>query len=145
MMIDRYKVAGAGFAAVMLLLLAGVLVNPPAVEADSHAVFEMRVYTTNPGKLGDLHNRFSQHTNPLFVKHGMRLIGYWTPTETPKSENTLIYVLAYPSREARDASWKAFMNDPVWKAAYADSIKDGKLVNKVDSTFMSPTGYSPIQ
>ena len=145
MMIDRYKVAGAGFAAVMLLLLAGVLVNPPAVEADSHAVFEMRVYTTNPGKLGNLHNRFSQHTNPLFVKHGMRLIGYWTPTEAPKSENTLIYVLAYPSREARDASWKAFMNDPVWKAAYADSIKDGKLVNKVDSTFMSPTGYSPIQ
>ncbi len=144
MMIDRYKFAGAGLAA-MLLLLVAAAVNPPAVEADSHGVFEMRVYTTNPGKLGDLHNRFSQHTNPLFVKHGMRLIGYWTPTEAPKSENTLIYILAYPSREARDKSWKAFMNDPVWKAAYADSIADGKLVQKVDSTFMNATGYSPIQ
>ena len=144
MMIDRYKFAGSGFA-VMLLLLAGVLVNPPAVEADSHGVFEMRVYTTNPGKLADLHNRFSQHTNSLFVKHGMRLIGYWTPTEAPESENTLIYILAYPSREARDKSWEAFQDDPVWKAAYAASIENGKLVKKVDSTFMNATGYSPIQ
>ena len=145
MMFHRYKFSGTCLAAVMLLLPAGVLINPPGAEADSHGVFEMRTYTTHPGKLGDLHKRFSDHTNPLFVKHGMRLIGYWTPTEAPKSENTLVYILAYPSREAREKSWKAFMSDPVWKAAYADSIKDGKLVEKVDSVFMNATGYSPIQ
>ena len=144
-MIHRFKVSRTGMVAGMLLLLAGLLVTPPAVEAEGHGVFEMRTYTTHPGKLGDLHNRFSGHTNALFVKHGMRLIGYWTPTEAPESENTLVYILAYPSREAREKSWTAFRNDPVWKAAYADSIKDGKLVKKVDSVFMSATAYSPIQ
>ena len=142
---DRRKFVGAGVAAMLLVLVGGVLVNPPAAGADSHGVFEMRVYTTHPGKLGDLHNRFSQHTNSLFVKHGMRLIGYWTPTDGPESENTLIYILAYPSREAREKSWKAFGSDPDWKAAYAASIENGKLVKKVDSTFMNATGYSPIQ
>ena len=144
-MIHRSKLSRIGPVAGTLLLLAGFFVSPPSVGAEGHGVFEMRTYTTNPGKLGDLHNRFSGHTNALFVKHGMRLIGYWTPTEAPESENTLVYILAYPSREAREKSWTAFRNDPVWKAAYADSIKDGKLVKKVDSVFMSATGYSPIQ
>ncbi len=142
---DRRKFVGAGVAAMLLLLVGGVFVNPPAAGADSGGVFEMRVYTTHPGKLGDLHNRFSQHTNSLFVKHGIRLIGYWTPTEGPESENTLIYILAYPSREAREKSWKGFMSDPDWKAAYAAAIENGKLVKKVDSKFMNATGYSPIQ
>ncbi len=145
MMVDRRKFVGAGVAAMLLLLVGGVFVNPSAAGADSGGVFEMRVYTTHPGKLGDLHNRFSQHTNSLFVKHGMRLIGYWTPTDGPESENTLIYILAYPSREAREKSWKGFMSDLDWKAAYAASIENGKLVKKVDSTFMNATGYSPIQ
>ncbi len=54
-------------------------------------------------------------------------------------------MLAYPSMEAREASWKAFSDDPAWKAAYADSIKDGKIVEKIDSKFLSPTSYSPIR
>ncbi len=61
-------------------------------------VFEQRVYTTADGKLPDLHARFRNHTNYLFVKHGMQLIGFWTPVEKP---NTLIYILAYPNMDAR--------------------------------------------
>ena len=51
--------------------------------------------------------------------------------------------MSYPSREAREASWKAFRNDADWKAAYAASTKDGKLVAKVESSFMTATSYSP--
>ena len=129
----------------MLLLLAGLAASPPEAAADSRGIFEMRAYTAHPGKLKDLHDRFRRHTNALFVKHGMRLIGYWTPSGAPESENTLIYILAYPSREAREKSWKAFLADPAWKAAYADSIGNGKLVKKVDATFLRATEYSPIQ
>ena len=124
-------------------LIFAVLLAPLA-EADDR-VFEMRTYTTNPGKLDALHKRFSTHTNHLFVKHGMTLIGYWTPNEGPEAQNTLVYILAYPSKEAREASWNAFMGDPVWKAAYAESIKDGKLVSNVESKFLNPTHYSPIR
>jgi uncharacterized protein YbaA (DUF1428 family) len=103
-------------------------------------VYEIRTYHANEGKLDALNARFRDHTVALFKKHGMENIGYWVPTDN--KENVLIYVLAYPSKEARGASWKAFMSDPEWKAAQAASEKDGKLVNKVDSQFMMATDYS---
>jgi NIPSNAP len=119
--------------------------EPAQVKAADNRFFELRIYTTNPGKLEALHARFRDHTNKLFAKHGMQMIGYWTPADAPESENTLVYMLAYPSREAREASWKAFGDDPEWKAARAESEKDGKLVVKVESKFLNPTDYSPMQ
>ncbi len=105
--------------------------------------FEMRTYYASPGRLDALNQRFREHTNRLFVKHGMDLIGYWVPAD---GKETLIYILAYPDRESRDRSWKAFMDDPEWKKAYAESQKDGvPLAAKVESVFLKPTDYSPIQ
>lgn len=103
--------------------------------------YEMRTYYTHPGKLDALMQRFRDHTVALFEKHGMTNVGYWEPS--PNEEQILIYLMAYPNKEARDASWKAFMADPEWKAAYAESIKNGKLVRQVDSVFLQPTDYSP--
>ena len=104
--------------------------------------FEMRTYHANPGKMDALNKRFREHTNRLFVKHGIDLVGYWEPVDR---KDTLIYILAYPNKEARDASWKAFQSDPDWVKAKAESEKDGVLVNKVDQVFMTPTDYSPIK
>ena len=109
--------------------------------AEDTRVFELRTYHANPGKLDALHARFRDHTVKLFEKHGMTNIGYWVPKEN--SGNALIYLMAYPSREARQQSWKAFLGDPDWKAAYAKSTENGKLVAKVDSVFLKATDYSP--
>jgi hypothetical protein len=114
----------------------------PARPAPAPRLFEMRTYHTHPGRLDALNARFRDHTNKLFVKHGMDLVGYWTPQDKP---DTLVYILAYPSREAREASWKAFNADPDWKAAREASEKDGKIVDKVESVFLDPTDYSPIK
>ncbi|MEW6306328.1 MAG: NIPSNAP family protein [Verrucomicrobiota bacterium] len=103
--------------------------------------FEMRTYYAAPGKLDALHARFRDHTCRLFEKHGMTNIGYWVPMENP--ENKLIYILAYPSRDAREKSWKAFVNDPAWKKAKADSEVNGTLVAKAESLFLEATDYSP--
>lgn|SRR5690606_24912978 len=116
-----------------------------AAEPASPRFFEMRIYTAAEGKLDALNARFREHTNRLFVKHGMALIGYWTPVDGPEAKNTLVYILAYPSREAREKSWEAFRNDPEWHAARDASEKDGKLVLKVESKFLQPTDYSPIK
>lgn len=107
--------------------------------------FEMRTYIAAPGKIEALQARFRDHTTKLFVKHGMENIGYWTPTAGENADRTLVYILAYPSKEARDASWKAFLADPDWNKAKADSEKEGKLVEKVISQFLAPTDYSPIK
>ncbi len=127
--------------------LAGSLLLSQASVAHGaeHRVFEMRTYTTHPGRLDALHKRFGGHTNRIFVKHGMSLIGYWTPAEGPESKNTLVYILAYPSRTARDAAWQEFRDDPEWKRAKEASERDGKIVDKVVSVFLNATDYSPIQ
>lgn len=112
-----------------------------AAEPDMRC-YELRVYYANLGKLDDLHARFRDHTIKIFNKHGMTSIGYWVPVDN--TNNTLIYMLSYPSREAREASWKAFQADPEWKAAKAESEKNGSLVSKVESTFLEATDYSPV-
>jgi hypothetical protein len=108
-------------------------------------VFEMRIYYANPGKMEALHARFRNHTNKLFVKHGMTLIGYWSPTDPKQAEQKLIYILAYPNKAAADKSWADFRADAEWNTARKASEKDGPLVAKVESVYMNPTDYSPIK
>lgn len=116
-----------------------------AMNEGKSRVFEMRTYIANEGKMEALHARFRDHTNKLFVKHGMELVGYWVPTSGENADRTLVYILAYPSKEAADKAWKAFRDDPDWKKAKADSEKDGVLVQKVISQFLTSTDYSPIR
>jgi hypothetical protein len=112
----------------------------PAGAADTRC-YEMRIYYASPGKLDALNTRFREHTCKLFEKHGMVNIGYWAPMTN--TENRLVYLLAYPNREAREKSWKEFMADPDWQAAAKASEKDGRLVTKVESIFLAATEFSP--
>ena len=117
----------------------------PSLAKDSR-FFEMRTYHAAPGKLEALHARFRDFTNKLFVKHGMEMVGYWVPmNKEGQYENTLVYILAFPSREAHDKAWKDFSADLEWQAAKLETEKNGKLVEKVDSVFMTATDYSPIK
>jgi hypothetical protein len=108
-------------------------------------VFEMRTYHAAPGKMKALHDRFRNHTNKLFEKHGMTIIGFWTPIDAKEAEEKLVYILAFPSKEAAKKSWAAFGKDPDWKAVKDATEKDGKLVSKVESVYLNPTDYSPIK
>src|ERR1700694_3626843 len=102
-------------------------------------VFELRTYTTNPGKLGDLNKRFREHTLDSFKRHGMTNVAYFTPQDAPLSENTLVYLLAHDSRDAAKKSWDDFRNDPEWKKVAAESEANGKIVDHVVSQFLVPT------
>jgi hypothetical protein len=128
-------------------VLTGNLLHPlPRAEAQGASrVFELRTYTAPEGKLDALNARFRDHTTRLFAKHGMTNIGYWVPSDAPKSQDTLVYILAYPSREAAKASWAAFQKDPEWQKARTESEANGRLTTKVESVFMEPTGYSPLK
>jgi hypothetical protein len=106
-------------------------------------VFELRIYTTYEGKIGDLLKRFHEHTMKLFERHGMKNVAYWTPTDEPLKGKTLTYILKHPSREAATANWKAFQDDPEWQQVRNKSEEAGKIVEKVDSTFLVLTDFSP--
>ena len=117
-----------------------------ADEKPQMRLFELRTYTANEGKLDALNARFRDHTVKLFEKHGMTNIGYWTPSEGDKAKNTLIYILAFPDKAARDKAFKDFGADPEWKKAQQESEANGKLLVKPpDSMFLTPTDYSPIK
>jgi hypothetical protein len=108
-------------------------------------VFEMRTYYAPAGKMKALHARFRDHTCKLFKKHGMELVGFWSPIDAKEAQEKLIYILAYPSKEAAQKSWKAFTEDPDWIKAKAESEKEGTLVDRIESVFLDPTDYSPLK
>ncbi|NBV21457.1 MAG: NIPSNAP family protein [Proteobacteria bacterium] len=127
----------------LLSLLALLLAATVTASAEDTRCFEMRVYYAPEGKLDALHARFRDHTLKLFAKHGITSLGYFVPIgDNP--ERKLVYFLAYPSLDARNASWKAFMADPDWQKAHKASEANGKLVAKVESAYLSATDYSPL-
>ncbi|MDQ1256166.1 MAG: hypothetical protein QG656_762 [Candidatus Hydrogenedentes bacterium] len=124
--------------------VAGVLltcvVNAGAAEPDTRC-YELRIYYAAPDKLEALEARFRDHTCKLFEKHGFTNIGYWTPVDNP--DNKLVYIIASPSREAHETTWKAFSNDPEWKEVVKTTEANGKLVTKVDSIYLKAADFSP--
>lgn len=138
----------------LLWLLLGFALMKVAMNRESNSeevakgrarVFEIRTYTTEPGKLPDLLKRFREHTTKLFEKHGMTNIGYWVPADEPRSQDTLIYLLAHESRVAAKRSWDGFRADPEWNQAREASEASGKIVKKVESVFVNPTDFSGLK
>lgn len=155
---NRNLLAGLGVVLFGAGLLVGRTTAPaapdPSIVAEtpaptqtpmSNQVYELRTYTAHPGKLPELHTRFRDHTMRLFEKHGMTNIGYWTPQDSTLAENTLVYLLAYPSRDFATAAWDAFRADPEWVEAKAASEVNGLLVESVQSVFLDPTDFSQLK
>ncbi len=111
-------------------------------------VFELRTYTTPENGIDALNARFRDHTRALFAQHGIVSVAYWHPTDAPKGAGrTLIYLLAYPSREAATTAWAAFRVDPKWIAAKtaSETKAGGSLTTDVKSVFLTPTDFSRMK
>jgi len=108
-------------------------------------VFELRTYTCYEGKLDALKARFRDHTIEIFKRHGMESIGYWVPQDPERSKTTLIYIIAHSSREQADKNWAAFRADPEWQKVSKDSEANGKIVQTVESVYMSPADFSMLK
>ena len=106
-------------------------------------VYELRVYTAEPGRIADLATRL-QLASQLFARHGMENVIFWAPfKEKDSGLDKMAYLLGHKNREAAAASWKAFISDPAWHTARDANEVNGKVVTKVDSTFLEQTDYSP--
>jgi len=134
----------AGLLATGIVFRGGVQISV-AYAQSTNRVFEVRIYTAHPGKFEAMKARFRDHIIPMFTRHGMTVVGFWTAADAPKSENTLAYVLAYPSREAAKKSWDAFRADPERLKVWAETEKDGPINLKVESMYLNPIDFSPIR
>ena len=127
-------------------LVLATLTLPFATAATAaDRVYELRTYTAAEGKLEALHRRFRDHTLELFEKHGMTVVGFWVPASGDTAANTLVYLLSFPSEQARNQAWKAFGEDPEWKRVSEESQRDGRMLEKVESVMLAPTDYSPLR
>lgn len=152
MQIERTKMKLLAATAVSLLLLPAsysqtkpepVSSKPDAALILKSRVFEIRTYTTSQ-KMDVFKAYFIKNTMALFKKYDFEVIGYWIPQDPPHSENTFVYMLAFPDRETAKAKWDAFLNDPEWVKARTDfRAKNGNITDKIESQFVSPVDFSP--
>ena len=107
-------------------------------------LYELRVYNCVPGRLPALLRRFETVTLKLWEKHGIRPAGFWT-TQIGASNNDLHYFVAWESLAERERKWSAFMTDPEWLSARAESERDGPIVANIQSSILQPTAFSSVR
>ena len=109
--------------------------------------FELRMYTVDESRVGqgnfkgdihDLHKRFREGEVEVFKKSGVDVMAVWQDLGDPK---TLIYLLSYKDRAAREAGWAKFNVDPKWT-----ELRNKYFVPLTTRIFyMSATDYSPLK
>ena len=110
-------------------------------------VFELRVYKTMPGKRETLANRFRDHTSAMFERAGMTNVGYFNAITGDDTDDTFVYLLAYPSREARDDMWRELGTYEDFQELIVQVERDDnrKLVETIDARLLVPTSYSGLK
>ena len=107
-------------------------------------IYELRIYTTLPGRLPALQARFRDHTCALFEKYGIMNVAYWTNSIGGRNDE-LTYILGYDDLESRAAAWTAFASDPAWHQVRDESELDGPIVHHIENRIISPTDFSPLR
>jgi len=107
-------------------------------------LYEMRVYYCAPGRLPALNKRFAEATLPLWEKHGIRQVGFFTDVIGDNNQK-LTYILAWEDMGEREKKWNAFQSDPDWIKARAASEADGIIVQHFANSIMAPTSYSKLK
>jgi hypothetical protein len=136
------KVSAISLISVIIGLGAGIFFSS---SAQDQKVFELRTYQATPGNLDNLHARFRDHTTRIFRKHGMEVVGYWSPTSEEERDDTLVYLLAHDNQDAADTSWQAFISDPEWERVAENSNRNGPILGGIERKYMTATDYSPLK
>ena len=137
-----FKASATSIISLILGLGAGIFFS---TSAQDQKVFELRTYQATPGNLDNLHARFRDHTTRIFRKHGMEVVGYWSPTNEEERDDTLVYLLSHDNQDAADASWQAFIADPEWEAVAEESNRNGQILGGIERKYMVATDYSPMK
>jgi hypothetical protein len=124
-------------------LISSHLPHLEDVKAESHRVFELDIYHAVPGKVPALAERF-RSASKLQTQHGLHVVGYWIPQDSPAFVDTFVYLIAHDSQEDAEKNWHAFHTDPAFQE-YVKSEQTEKLIQGVDRTYMLPTDYSSMK
>ena len=107
-------------------------------------IYELRVYEAIPGRLPQVVARFRDGIVPIWDRHGIRAVGFWTTVVGPSS-NRLTYILAWESLADREKRWTAFANDPAWHKVRDDSERNGPIVASIANELLAATDFSALK
>ena len=107
-------------------------------------IYELREYFAMPGRMRDLQARFRDHTLKIIERHGIKVIGFWTP-DVSENSYRLIYMVAFEDAGHRERAWAAISADPEFRQVIAESEVDGPLTSGMHNTLLKPTDFSPLQ
>lgn len=136
-----YRISLAWLAAASIAV-SPALINETKAEsmtAESSRVFELRVYHVLPGKMPAVEAQFRDAWAQLLDKHNLKVVGYWEA-----EDKTFVYIVAHRSRDDAKKNWDALRADPEYLTLKKSEMAD-KTLDKVDSTYMEPTDFSPMR
>lgn len=103
--------------------------------------YELRTYVIPEGRMPDILNRFQTTAFPLFQRHGIKVVGFWTRDDASE----LVYLCQFDSDEAMAKAWDSFRADPEWIETRAKTEANGQIVSEVISHTLVPTEFSPMK
>ena len=104
-------------------------------------IYEIREYTTVPGRMPALVARFNEHTLRLFKRHDMEVNFISLTAVGDNSNNELVYVLQFDDYGDMQRKWAAFQADPEWQRARSASERDGPIVARISRRVLDPTAF----
>jgi NIPSNAP len=122
----------------------GSRISPFSFLEEFAMIHELRVYQPVPGQMAKMQARFRDGVLPLWEKHGIVPVGFWT-TLVGESSNDLTYMLQWDSLADRETRWTAFQNDPAWHKVRDESERDGPIVASIRNQILKPTSFSALK
>lgn len=114
--------------------------------AATNRAFELRVYTVHPGRLEAFRARWRDHAVPLYRRHGLDCLGWWTAEKPePGAPDRVVCLLAAASPDAVQQAKAAFHDDPEWRRVERETERDGPLRDGVDSYLLTPADFSLLK
>jgi hypothetical protein len=144
-MMNRASIIGMFAAAACGAAVATSVHKLGAAPAPPPRVFQLRTYYPRDGQMEAVKKRFREHGVEIFKRHGIEVIGCWTPHTEKEKDNKLVYMIAWPSVEAARAAWKSFGGDPERQRIWAEYNKDGDIVDHWEAVYLDPIDFSPLQ
>ena len=105
-------------------------------------IYELREYTTVPGRMPALVTRFKDHTLGIFARLGMEVVFISVTELGADSSNELVYVLKFDSYDDMATKWAAFRADPEWNEVRRASEADGPIVVAIGRRLLNPAAFS---
>lgn len=104
-------------------------------EPTDDPIYELRLYSVEPGRIRDMERRVQQELNTLFPRHGVRPLGAWSLVAGPAAP-LFVYLTPWRHMQQRTNSWAGFYADPKWAEVRTRTNAGSELVERYDILFL---------